>query len=397
MASSFTVKAKYQGQTRKFAFQGSYSFPSYTELQQQVSSAPSLSSSPSLISSYAPQLSRVFAHGQAYYLSRLIFAPQPGKQILVGMEVHNEGQWDSHIAPYKGGVYPGAMLKFTVHDELPHKQVRVRQALTGSSGSSSTPVQDLTVLRTGAGGSSQSQSSTPVPHYLPSYIPPPPMHMSGMQPWPQQMSMSAIPPPPIIFSSPPRPPQPMDVDTASIPIPPPPPFMAPSASSHCCTTEEKKQEVKDLLSSFLRDFDRITTSTFGASTASLASEAGTATPRTEATVEAPPEKPPKPWQTTSRSGAQPVEHLAIPGSFVNQTAHVRAHDTRSGQSPTPAGTEVVHRGIWCDVCKQTLKGVRHKCMKCRGKQPRLTFSACSEHIYYQITTSARRAWRNRVF
>lgn len=50
MASSFTVKAKYQTQTRKFAFQGSYSFPTFSDLQREVCCKSCSSSSLSLIS-----------------------------------------------------------------------------------------------------------------------------------------------------------------------------------------------------------------------------------------------------------------------------------------------------------------------------------------------------------
>lgn len=289
------------------------------------------------------------------------------------MSVYNESDWNSYTQPFSGGVYPGAQLKLTVEDEPRRRPTNARQ-LTGSSASTATQAQDLTVLRTGPSASS---STTPVPHLVPQYI------YQPSRPFPH-FSMSAIPPPPIIFSSPARRPQPMDIDSSmAVPVPPPPPVVIqPPPQMHCCDTGAKTQEVKALLSTFLRDFDRMTTSTFGASTASLASETGTATPRSEVSVEAPPQKPPKPWQTQNAT-----EYLAVPGAYASVGAlNVQAHDARDSRhsrSPSPdADGEIIHRGVWCNSCKKTIVGVRHKCMKCQGEW---RLSAISYSIYSSYT------------
>jgi next-to-BRCA1 protein 1 len=347
--------------------------------------------------SFNAQLYRVFSHGESYYLSRLIFAPQPDKQILICMEARDKASYDSHIRPYAGGVYPGATLKLNVLDVMPRKEFR--RALTGTSDASSSRAQNLIVPRITV--NSASTSSTPRPSsVLYPFLPPP-----SVAPYSQPISFGAIPPPPIIFSavsSPVRTPQPMDVDiTSSIPPPPPPIETTPHAP--CCSVSHKKQEVQDLLSSFLRDFDRLTTSTFGASTAFLTPSPGTATPAP--LLETPPQKPPKPWQRIPES-----EPLSTSNSFATVTAqHVHTHNTggvqgRCEQSSTPAEKLPVHRGIVCDSCNQTVEGVRHKCMKCRDfdlctsciESPGVLALHGGGHRFFEIPTPQSRIHRGIV-
>lgn len=73
----------------------------------------------------ARQIYKVFPLANAYYISRLIFSPNPkapGQSILVGLEAHNADEYDKHVRQYQGRAWPGALLKFTVLDETPHKR-----------------------------------------------------------------------------------------------------------------------------------------------------------------------------------------------------------------------------------------------------------------------------------
>ncbi|GJE89466.1 ZZ-type zinc finger-containing protein [Phanerochaete sordida] len=116
----FTVKATYRAETRRFTFPED-TFPSYDKL--------------------ATQIYKVFPSANAYYLSKLIFSPNPlapGQSILIGLEAHSTAEYDKHVAQFQGRPWPGAMLKFLVYDETPHKRP------SASSASQSRPVSMLT-------------------------------------------------------------------------------------------------------------------------------------------------------------------------------------------------------------------------------------------------------------
>ncbi|OCH89566.1 hypothetical protein OBBRIDRAFT_794149 [Obba rivulosa] len=101
---SFTVKATYGYETRKFVFDHP-SFPSYEQLYNQ--------------------LYKIFPSSNSYYLSRLLFSPSSSyERILIGMEAHSAEEYNTHIAPYQGRQWPGALLRVTVYDETPHKLAR---------------------------------------------------------------------------------------------------------------------------------------------------------------------------------------------------------------------------------------------------------------------------------
>lgn len=74
-----------------------------------------------------PQLYRVFRISPSFYLSQILFSPNSphspstSQRILLGREVHNADEYNEHIAPYRGRNWPGALLKFFVYDETPHK------------------------------------------------------------------------------------------------------------------------------------------------------------------------------------------------------------------------------------------------------------------------------------
>ncbi|TFK56841.1 hypothetical protein OE88DRAFT_1730284 [Heliocybe sulcata] len=101
----FTVKATYRNQTRKFTFADHQSFfPTYNQIFHQ--------------------LYRVFPISQSYYLSKLLFSPSPtspNARILLSKEVHNAEDYERAIRQFQGRSWPDALLRFTVFDETPHK------------------------------------------------------------------------------------------------------------------------------------------------------------------------------------------------------------------------------------------------------------------------------------
>ncbi|KIP11681.1 hypothetical protein PHLGIDRAFT_10460 [Phlebiopsis gigantea 11061_1 CR5-6] len=112
----FTVKATYRAETRKFTFPDD-SFPSFAQLSSQLRRH----GSPAARST---QIYKVFPLAHAYFISRLIFSPNPnapGQSILVGLEAHSAEEYDKHVEQYKARFWPGALLRFSVLDETPHK------------------------------------------------------------------------------------------------------------------------------------------------------------------------------------------------------------------------------------------------------------------------------------
>ncbi|KAJ7293065.1 hypothetical protein C8J57DRAFT_1490530 [Mycena rebaudengoi] len=96
-----TVKATHHstGELRKLSFS---SFPTYEQLYNQ--------------------LYRIFPISHNYYLSKLLFSPDSSKSsILIAREIHNAEQYNQATAPYAAGNWPNAMLRFSIFNETPHK------------------------------------------------------------------------------------------------------------------------------------------------------------------------------------------------------------------------------------------------------------------------------------
>ncbi|TBU25294.1 hypothetical protein BD311DRAFT_700421 [Dichomitus squalens] len=133
--AAFTVKATYRSETRKFSLPDS-TFPTYDQLYSQ--------------------LYRVFPISHSFYLSKLLFTPSPtsNARILIGKEVHSPEEYDRHVAPYRGGSWHGALLRFSVFDETPHKSSTVSPSDTLHDPFPSTPsshsVASATTASTGA-------------------------------------------------------------------------------------------------------------------------------------------------------------------------------------------------------------------------------------------------------
>ncbi|KAI0652399.1 hypothetical protein C8Q79DRAFT_1081591 [Trametes meyenii] len=107
--AAFTVKATYRNETRKFSF-ADPTFPTYDQLYSQ--------------------LYRVFPLSHSFYLSKLLFTHHnTPTRVLVGKEVHSAEEYARHVAPYLGRSWPGALLRFSVYDETPHKSPRMVPSL----------------------------------------------------------------------------------------------------------------------------------------------------------------------------------------------------------------------------------------------------------------------------
>ncbi|KAI9056980.1 hypothetical protein FKP32DRAFT_1661460 [Trametes sanguinea] len=141
--AAFTVKATYHNETRKFSFADA-SFPTFEQLYKQ--------------------LYRVFPISHSFYLSKLLFSPNDSlARILIGKEVHSAEEYARHAAPYQGRPWPGALLRFSVFDETPHKSPRLTASdtLLGSSADASSVDVRASIL-TESDGADHSSAATVV-------------------------------------------------------------------------------------------------------------------------------------------------------------------------------------------------------------------------------------------
>lgn len=117
-----------------------------------------------------------------------------------------------------------------------------------------------------------------------------------------------------------------------------------SCRKSCCSVSDSKEEIKELVSNFLREFNRSVSSTFGDLPLSAPS-----TPRA----------PVDDQLRTVQKEIDTPSTFSIPGSFVEQSATKDASSLPSGQLPG-----VVHHNVWCDFCGERIRGLRSKCREC---------------------------------
>ncbi|EIM92871.1 uncharacterized protein STEHIDRAFT_136582 [Stereum hirsutum FP-91666 SS1] len=226
----FTIKATYRSETRKFSFTESSAFPTYDQLYQQ--------------------LYRIFPISNSYYLSRLLFTSSPSNptsRILIGMEAHNEQEYNSHIKPYRNKEWPGALLRFSVFDETPHKLPATIMPAPTSSDVDHTVAQqpsqdDATVTSSGAEPLDDSTARRHRHHHhhnrqshgrwwkadqntsAPLFVSPPPPPLPLLPSAYYGLPLPPPPPPPVRhLPHPPSRSSYLDRDGLSIPPPPPPP------------------------------------------------------------------------------------------------------------------------------------------------------------------------------
>jgi hypothetical protein len=230
------------------------------------------------------------------------------------MEVHSKSDYDRHVAPYSSGVFPGAMLKVTVNDVPCGHLVGAVPSRAGTSTASAA--REVVLSRPTSSVSSA---------YAPSYI------VST----PPALSPAGIPPPPILFHS----------TTSASPAPSTvvPSRFSTRTSVSCCEVSQKKNEMRDVLASFLRDFDRIA-STFEVSAGSVIAQSSS---------------------TDVSPTSQGTRNVSPAPSATPQPKPMPAPRKQTAPS-TAESLSVVHRGIMCDGCRNTITGPRFKCMKCKG-------------------------------
>ncbi|KAI0778720.1 hypothetical protein BD413DRAFT_116175 [Trametes elegans] len=121
--AAFTVKATYRNETRKLSFPDPL-FPTYDQLYSQ--------------------LYRVFPISHSFYLSKLLLSLDGSSTcILIGKEVHSAEEYGRHVAPYRGRLRPGALLRFSVFDETPHKSPRMASSLSLAESSPPSTSSDI--------------------------------------------------------------------------------------------------------------------------------------------------------------------------------------------------------------------------------------------------------------
>ncbi|KAI9462409.1 hypothetical protein BJY52DRAFT_1116259 [Lactarius psammicola] len=374
----FTIKATYRSETRKFTFPDS-SFPTYNQIHEQ--------------------LFRVFPISSSYFLTRLLFTQSPSApfaRILIGMEARSEEEYEQHVRPFRGREWPDALLRFFW--PRPHSPFIAPPP---------PPLPPPPPPRL-------PPPPPPPPHMIsPFYGPPPPPPPPFHNGTPLIMPPRPIFPPHILPPAPPLPDLPpiqpfsqsesstVDGDAGEtpvqrlfrrrglrsvssapvlgpvLPVPPLPPRPRPVSQfgeaqaqdalsmhqnvrnayvsddlddSHCeevhasanqssdkgkqrdacCDVEQSKQEILDLMRVFKADVDRVLSRSLGIEPADV-------------------------W---GASQGEPME----------------AKDSAERSSPPPP---VVHSNIICDLCKDVIIGVRHKCLDCPD------FDLCSSCLSVQ--------------
>ncbi|KIY73564.1 hypothetical protein CYLTODRAFT_416943 [Cylindrobasidium torrendii FP15055 ss-10] len=373
----FNVKATYRGETRKFSFEDSTSFPSFAQLYNQ--------------------LNQIFPHlGRNFYLKQLLFsADGSDARILIGREVHDAKEYSQRLAnPSIGGPWPNPLLKFDVFDDTP-------------------------------AGSEREHPYGFIPWRTPPALPPlPPLHHISLPSFPHTGNgyghshgpMPPPPPPPVLFPSPGMA-HPTDTDKGphhfmSPPVLPPMwPHrhysMAQSQSqTACCSVSAARQDVSQLISDFKKDLDDVVAdlSPSPASPSSnnkctecdmqslamlpacltcsavLCSNCRTSSsPGCTGFGHTFPSPHPGSWPPVTRpmSFAEPptpvTPFIPPPCSPPPIIPTMDGWPHRAPQPPTgPAA--VIHHGVICDSCNTTIEGVRHKCLDCSN------FDLCSRCI-----------------
>ena len=125
----------------------------------------------------------------------------------------------------------------------------------------------------------------------------------------------------------------------------------------CCDVERAKQETSDLIRAFKVDIDRILSQSLGMEPADV-------------------------WGITS---TERRSNSATPQLSFNseRTITIQSQPTeaaRSAESPSPA-EPVIHTGVDCDICREIIVGVRHKCLDCPGLASPLSVLGFTDSLY----------------
>jgi next-to-BRCA1 protein 1 len=110
----------------------------------------------------------------------------------------------------------------------------------------------------------------------------------------------------------------------------------------CCDVERGKQEISNVIRTFKTDVDRILSQSLGMDPTDV-------------------------WGATSTerqsNPATPLPSLNSDSTTTNQGPPTEP--TRSVEPSSPA-EPVIHANVFCDMCREVIIGVRHKCLDCAG-------------------------------
>lgn len=273
----FEVKATYLGETRKFTLRSDY-FPSHGDVTSQVR-LEELSQSTNSILIHS-KLERVFTLDGPYYLSNLLFSPMKDTSVFVGHQAANEEEYNQHRSPFSGRVWPNGLLRFTVTklDESQH----LSQEHGASSQAALIDLSPQATRRRSDNDSTTHHSDPALNRYS---------------------------------------------------------FVSEETRQSCCSVEDGKQEMKQLMSSFLRDFNDIAASTFG-------HEAPLSSTQTSSSIS---------HGNVQQAVSSPMVPnaledygLGIPGAFVEPIVRSPAIDN----------------SIRCGNCSKLIDGYYHRCRTC---------------------------------
>jgi next-to-BRCA1 protein 1 len=111
----------------------------------------------------------------------------------------------------------------------------------------------------------------------------------------------------------------------------------------CCDVERTKQEILDLMQAFKADVGRVLSGSIGVEPADVWGVVPTKEEPSKAAESASPIES----EPTNASQDQPME---------------AEHSPERSAPPSP----VIHSNIICDLCRDMIIGVRHKCLDCAG-------------------------------
>jgi next to BRCA1 gene 1 protein len=110
----------------------------------------------------------------------------------------------------------------------------------------------------------------------------------------------------------------------------------------CCDVERGKEEISNVIRTFKTDIDRILSQSLGMDPTDV--WGATATER-------------------QSNPAAPLPSLNPESTTTNQGSPTES--TRSAEPSSPA-EPVIHTNVFCDMCRDVIIGVRHKCLDCPG-------------------------------
>ncbi|KAJ3517856.1 hypothetical protein NLJ89_g241 [Agrocybe chaxingu] len=359
----FTIKATYRNETRKYTFPDTNTFPPYHSI--------------------CTELRRIFSIIQPFYLSKLQFSPDAtsASRILIGKEVRSSHDYHRYIRQFKDRSWPNALLRLTICDDVipPYGSLgstRDLPSLWRHASMSHIPAATPSTFQPTPGVPMDVEPPVPMlPHihrhnYRPQYLRPLPQHR-----------------------------------------------MSAPAMGACCSVSQGKADIQAMLTNFEKSLNTVLENNLGVP---LMYGPSTQTRPSSTTESAPPpslcsmcitnisstEDGQKTWYSCVdchiavckachergrpgfclsvmgphnmqlESGRQPgpaIPHLptpwATPASIPNPPiAEPTTCSPTSGRLENPGpktdSAPVVHTGVWCDACRDTIQGVRHKCLDC---------------------------------